>query len=218
MHFCLRTRIFHSNAAHPEFGRNTNENLLLSSLFHTILRSAKFHVQGCVVSGFGARSRNVMTHTILYAEDDPNDIALVQVAFQVRSDLDFQFVRDGIEALNYVFGRDKFADRRVYPLPNLILLDLKMPRLSGFDALAFLQKHPAFAAIPVVVLSSSDQQSDIDQAYQLGASAYVVKPSAFVQLQSILIRTVDFFLVQSLNSTLPHETKLPPEIRSPAES
>jgi CheY-like chemotaxis protein len=159
-----------------------------------------------------------VTHTILYAEDDPNDIALVQVAFQARPDLDFHFVRDGLEALNYVFGREKFADRRIYPLPNLILLDLKMPRLSGFDVLAFLQKHPAFAAIPVVVLSSSDQQSDIDQAYQLGVSAYVVKPSAFVQLQSVLTRTVDFFLVQSQKSTLPHETKLPPEIRSPAES
>ena len=159
-----------------------------------------------------------MTHTILYAEDDPNDIALVQVAFQVRSDLDFQFVCDGIEALNYVFGRDKFADRRVYPLPNLILLDLKMPRLSGFDVLAFLQKHPAFAAIPVVVLSSSDEQLDIDKAYQLGANAYVVKPSAFVQLQSVLTRTVDFFLVPSPKPILPHETKLPPEIRSPAES
>ena len=159
-----------------------------------------------------------MTHTILYAEDDPNDVALVQVAFQVRSDLDFHFVRDGLEALNYVFGRDKFTDRRIYPLPNLILLDLKMPRLSGFDVLAFLRQHSAFATIPVVVLSSSDQQSDVDRAYQLGANAYVVKPSAFVQLQSVLTRTVDFFLVQSRRPTLPPETKLPPEIRSPAES
>ena len=137
----------------------------------------KFHVQGCRVWWVGGRSRNGMTHTILYAEDDPNDVALVQVAFQVRSDLDFHFVRDGLEALNYVFGRDKFTDRRIYPLPNLILLDLKMPRLSGFDVLAFLRQHSAFATIPVVVLSSSGLQSDIQKAKDLGAHDYRVKPA-----------------------------------------
>jgi CheY-like chemotaxis protein len=154
-----------------------------------------------------------MATTILYAEDDANDIALVQVAFQPRPDLDLHFVVDGAEAINYLAGRGKFADRRTYPLPKVILLDIKMPRLSGFEVLAWLRQQSSIAAIPVIAFSSSDQQSDIDKAYQLGVNAYVVKPSGFLRLQTVLLRTIDFFSHQRRPAPLHDLANQVPELR-----
>ena len=136
---------------------------------------------------------------VLYAEDDPNDVVLVQVALQRRQDIALHYVRDGVEAIDYLAGREPFGDRRIYPLPELILLDINMPRLSGFDVLAWLRKQPQLVTIPTVVVSSSEQQSDINRAYELGANAYVVKPSGFVRLQAVLLQSVDFFLLHSLH-------------------
>lgn len=132
-----------------------------------------------------------MAHNILYAEDDPNDIALAQVILQSRADLNLQFVRDGTEALSYLKGRNHFADRRVYPVPHVVLLDIKMPRMSGLDVLAWMHGHPPYDTTPVVILSSSDAHSDIARAYQNGANAYLVKPSAFHRLQAALVQTID---------------------------
>jgi CheY-like chemotaxis protein len=91
-----------------------------------------------------------MGKNILYAEDDSNDMVLVQVAFQERRDIDLHFVSDGIQAVNYLAGREGFADRRIHPLPDLVLLDIKMPRLSGFEVLAWLRQQPQVLAIPGV--------------------------------------------------------------------
>lgn len=154
-----------------------------------------------------------MGNTVLYAEDDPNDIALAEVSLHERHDVDLHFVRDGIQALNYLAGRGEFADRRIHPLPDLILLDIKMPRLSGFDVLAWLRQQPSLAATPVVIVSSSDEQWDINRAYQLGANAYVVKPSAFERLQSVLLHTVDFFLVHSLRALTIAPSKVSSDLR-----
>jgi CheY-like chemotaxis protein len=154
-----------------------------------------------------------MATTVLYAEDDANDIALVQMALQPRPDLDLQFVVDGVEAINYLAERGKFADRRAYPVPDVVLLDIKMPRLSGFDVLAWLCQQSSLAAIPVIAFSSSDQQSDIDKAYQLGVNAYVVKPSGFVRLQAVLLRTIDFFAHQRMPAPLRDLAASVPELR-----
>jgi CheY-like chemotaxis protein len=150
---------------------------------------------------------------VLYAEDDANDVVLVQVAFQGRQDLDVHYVRDGVEAIDYLAGREPFADRRIYSLPELILLDINMPRLSGFDVLAWLRKQPRLLMIPAVVVSSSEQQSDINKAYQLGANAYIVKPSGFVRLQAALLQTVDFFVLHSLHPLSHSRPQPPPELR-----
>jgi CheY-like chemotaxis protein len=155
----------------------------------------------------------LVAKNILYAEDDPNDMVLVQVAFQDRRDVDLHFVRDGVEAVNYLAGRELFADRRIHPLPDLVMLDIKMPRLSGFDVLAWLRQQPHVSAIPVVVVSSSEQQSDVNRAYQLGANAYVVKPSGFRRLQSVLLQTVDFFLVHALQPLNPAPPPSSPHLR-----
>jgi CheY-like chemotaxis protein len=85
-------------------------------------------------------------------------------------------VRDGQEAIEYLSGDGKFSDRTLYPLPHLFILDLKMPRKTGLDVLGWLHEQPELRCLPVLVLSSSAQRTDIERAYELGANGFVVKP------------------------------------------
>ena len=88
----------------------------------------------------------------------------------------FQFVTDGQEAIDYLSGANRYADRNEYPLPDLMLLDIKMPRLDGFAVLDWLRKQPGLKRLPVTMFSTSDMQKDIDRAYELGANSFLVKP------------------------------------------
>lgn len=122
----------------------------------------------------------IADNTILLVEDDPNDILLTQRAFykaNVKNPV--QVLKDGEEALLYLSGKQMYADRDRYPLPILILLDLKLPRKSGFEVLTWLRQQPGLKLLPVVVLTSSGENSDIQQAYNLGANSYLVKPVGF---------------------------------------
>lgn len=115
----------------------------------------------------------------LLVEDDPNDVLFVQQEFKRTSkNIRLNIVSDGIEAMRYLEGRDTYKDRQKYPLPQLILLDLKMPRFSGFDFLEWLRfKAPEqLNFIPVVVLSSSNVPQDVSRAYALGVNSFMVKP------------------------------------------
>ena len=85
-------------------------------------------------------------------------------------------VIDGQDAIDYLSGEGSYSDRAKHPFPNLLLLDLKMPRLTGFDVLDWLQHQPGIQELPVVVLSSSDYPADIEQARKLGATEYKIKP------------------------------------------
>jgi CheY-like chemotaxis protein len=117
--------------------------------------------------------------TFLLVEDDANDVLIVQQEFKRASkNVRLNVVSDGIEAKRYLEGKDEYRDRTKYPLPQVILLDLKMPRFSGFDFLEWLRtKSPdQLQFIPVVVLSSSTLPQDIVRAYALGVSSYVTKP------------------------------------------
>lgn len=87
-------------------------------------------------------------------------------------------VRDGEEAVAYLAGDGVYGDRRAHPLPVLVLLDLKLPRRSGFEVLEWIRRHPMLRRLPVVVLTSSRETEDIDRAYSLGASSYIAKPVA----------------------------------------
>jgi CheY-like chemotaxis protein len=114
---------------------------------------------------------------ILLVEDSPDDVELIQYAFDkagITSPL--VVVTDGDQAVDYLAGQGRFADRRHHPLPTLILLDLKLPRRSGFEVLQFLRGEDATRGTPVVVLTSSNQPSDIARAYEAGANSYLVKP------------------------------------------
>jgi CheY-like chemotaxis protein len=116
---------------------------------------------------------------ILYAEDDEHDVFFLQHAFQAAGITNpLQVARDGQEAIDYLSGAGDFADRSRYPLPCLILLDLKMPGVSGMEVLAWLRQVSNSPPLPVIVLSSSAQPRDIDRAFALGANAFVVKPAS----------------------------------------
>lgn len=115
----------------------------------------------------------------LLIEDDSNDVVFIQQEFKRGAkDTRIEVVSDGVEAVRYLEGTGEYADRSLHPLPEVILLDLKMPRFSGFDFLEWLRsKAPRYLnLIPVVVLSSSNLPQDVVRAYALGVSSYVVKP------------------------------------------
>lgn len=132
-------------------------------------------------------------HTILLVEDDPNDVLLIRRAFR-KSDVanPIQVVGDGEEAIAYLSGRGPYADRERYPLPVLLLLDLKLPRKSGFEVLEWLRQQRGLKRLPVAVLTSSAETPDINRAYDLGANSYLVKPVRFEGLLR-MVQTLNLY-------------------------
>jgi signal transduction histidine kinase len=124
---------------------------------------------------------------ILLVEDEQTDAVLLQMAFK-KAGLSgtINWVKDGMEAIEYLEGSGDFADRNRYPRPSIIILDLKMPRVTGLELLAWLRQKPEFAMIPTVVLSSSQVVEDVQRAYELGANSYMVKPVNFQGLSEML--------------------------------
>ena len=120
-----------------------------------------------------------MPPCVLQVEDESNDIYLLEYGFrQAQVAATLRAVRDGQEAINYLCGAGRYADRAEFPWPCLILLDLKMPRKTGFEVLAWIREQdPLTSSLPVIICSSSASEADIRTAYKLGANAYVVKPS-----------------------------------------
>ena len=134
---------------------------------------------------------------ILLAEDDPNDVLLIQRALQ-RSNIvnPLQVVRDGADAVAYLNGDLQYGDRERYPLPVLLLMDLKMPRKSGLEVLEWLrQQTGGLRRLPVVVLTSSNQSLDINRAYDLGANSYLVKPAGFDSLLELVKNLEMYWLI-----------------------
>ncbi len=124
--------------------------------------------------------------TVLLVEDDLNDIFLVKRAFKfARIPNPLQAVTDGEEAVHYLGGEGKYADRDTYPLPKLIVMDIHMPGRSGFEVLEWVKHDPVLRRIPVVIVSSSDRTADINRAYELGANAYMVKPMDYRQVEHL---------------------------------
>ena len=139
-----------------------------------------------------------MTRAILLVEDDENDVLIMTMALE-KSGLACPIcvARDGREALDFLSGAGKFADRHEYPLPYLILLDLKLPRVMGLEVLKWLRERPEFDSTIVLVLSSSPMPEDIQGAYRLHANGYLVKPSGFEKLQRMTQAIKDFWFFQN---------------------
>jgi CheY-like chemotaxis protein len=128
---------------------------------------------------------------VLIIDDDLNDVLLLQRAFQkARLSDGLYFVKDGEEAVAYLSGQGNYANREQHPLPALILLDLKMPRKSGLEVLEWIRQQPALKRLIVVMLTSSNQSSDVNRAYDLGANSYLMKPAGYATL-SQLVKCVD---------------------------
>jgi len=142
------------------------------------------------------------TRTILVAEDEENDVFLMRRAFvQARSQSALQFVSNGEEALAYLRGEGPYADRKQFPFPALLLLDLKMPQKNGLEVLEVVRSDPELKRLTVVVFTSSNQERDIDMALGLGANSYLVKPSEPAALASLLHRVEDYWLRLHQGST-----------------
>src|SRR4051794_22064518 len=114
---------------------------------------------------------------ILLIEDNPSDIELTQRAL-IKSRIANELVvaEDGREALDYLFGHEKYADRDINDPPALILLDLKLPRVDGLDVLRQIRANPYTSRLPVVILTTSNEDQDVAQSYDLGANSYIRKP------------------------------------------
>ena len=132
---------------------------------------------------------------ILLVEDDSNDVLFIQRAFR-RSKLEnsMQVVRDGDEAVAYLSGDGKYADRNLYPLPGMILLDLKLPRRSGLEVLEWIRNQPVLKRIPVVILTSSKENADVNTAYDMGVNSYLLKPVNYNALNEMIDTLNAFWL------------------------
>ncbi len=134
--------------------------------------------------------------TVLLVEDNEDDAELISYAFEKAGiGNPLLTVSDGDAAVDFMEGVGAYADRERHPLPGLILLDLKLPRRSGFEVLEAVRRNGLTQGTPVVVLTSSDQVSDIQRAYRLGANAYLVKPVSRDALLA-MVRTLDAFWIK----------------------
>ena len=134
-------------------------------------------------------------YPVLYVEDNADDVLLLRHAFKRADILDpVQFAQDGQEAIDYLAGAEKFSDRQKYPMPRLVLLDLKLPRKTGIQVLQWIREQPALRKLPVIILSASAQESDVGRCYELGANAFLVKPSSIDTLGDMCRAIQHFWL------------------------
>lgn len=132
-----------------------------------------------------------MPVAVLHIDDDPNDTELLRAAAR-QAGVQFLLynVSDGEQAVAYLSGLRLYSDRERYPLPSLILLDLKMPRATGFEILSWIRSQPELHSVPVIVLSGSELRDHIQRAYEVGANSYLFKPLAFDALVQI-VKSID---------------------------
>jgi len=131
--------------------------------------------------------------TILLVEDDDNDVVLIQRALRKSTIVaSLQTVRDGEQAIHYLGGEGEYADRGKFPLPLMVLLDLKLPRRTGHEVLQWVRAREGLKRLPIVVLTSSRESADVNRAYDLGANSYLVKPVTFDSLTE-LVKTLDLY-------------------------
>lgn len=151
------------------------------------------------------------THIVLYAEDDENDAFLIKRAWrQAGIAQPLVIVDEGQAAIDYLSGAGTYADRALHPLPCLVLLDLNMPGVSGIDVLKWTRTNPGTATLPVVVLTSSNQNSDVQRAYAEGANGYLVKPGSLEDMALMAKGIHDYWLALNRGANaVPPPTHVP---------
>jgi len=139
---------------------------------------------------------------ILLVEDNRMDVELTLDAFrEIHLENRIDVATNGQQALDYLFGQGKYSDRKLYPMPNLILLDLKLPGVDGFEVLRQIKSTPILKRLPVIILTSSKEEGDRALTYDIGANSYLVKPVSFDGFLGV-IRQIDGYWL-SLNVAPP---------------
>jgi CheY-like chemotaxis protein len=138
-----------------------------------------------------------MNHSyVLLVEDNPDDIELTKRAFQKNNiSINLVITHDGIETLDYLFGRGKYKGRDTNDIPKFILLDLKMPKINGLEVLKQLRENDTTKYIPIIILTSSQDKKDIINGYELGANSYIIKPIDFVKFHQVVQQIASYWLV-----------------------
>jgi CheY-like chemotaxis protein len=135
--------------------------------------------------------------TVLYVEDSMDDYVLFKLASKkCGTPFSLQHAADGHEAIAYLNGSGDYEDRDEHPFPDLVLLDLRMPRFDGFEVLQWIRANPATKSLPVVVLAGSSFRADIRRALELGANSYAAKPARFEELQVLIDQIADVWLAR----------------------
>ena len=128
-----------------------------------------------------------MKKAILLVEDEDDDVLFMKMAMEKAGITHpLQVARDGKQAIAYLRGDGLFANRQQYPVPQLMLLDLRLPQIPGLEVLKWTREQPEFEMLPVVVFTSSSQDADVERAYRLGANSYIVKPPSPDELLEIV--------------------------------
>jgi CheY-like chemotaxis protein len=139
------------------------------------------------------------TAHILLVEDNPMDVELTLDAFREAHLSNAIYVtRNGQEALDYLFGKGKYSDPESHPLPDLVLLDLKMPRIDGFEVLRQIKSTAGLKRLPVIILTSSKEEGDRAMSYDIGANSYLVKPVSFEGFLAVVRSIGDYWLTLNL--------------------
>jgi two-component system, response regulator len=158
----------------------------------------------------GAGLARVPWIPILHIDDDSNDRELL-LAATIEAGVPFRVhsVSDAEQAIAFLGGTGIYEDRRRFPLPNLILLDLKMPGSTGIDLLRWVRAHIGLSRIPVIVLSGSESEEDMRQAYTCGAHAYIIKPLGFSALVEVVKGVNLNWFVAAKNGSSQHNSDIP---------
>ncbi len=126
-------------------------------------------------------------HTILLVDDSENDLLLMGAAFRMAKwNIARREVRDGEQAIAYLKGDGPFGDRNQYPLPTIMLLDLNVPKIHGFDVLAWVRAQPGLKRLAIIIMTASLRIEDVTRAFDLGATSFLVKPSSLDELVTML--------------------------------
>lgn len=138
---------------------------------------------------------------ILLVEDNHMDVVLTLDAFkEAKLKNKINVASNGQEALDYLFGRDKYVNRDEYPMPSLILLDLKMPGIDGFEVLRQIKNTDMLKRIPVIILTSSKEEGDRTLSYDIGANSYLLKPVSFEGFTEVVKKIDDYWFTLNINA------------------
>jgi CheY-like chemotaxis protein len=125
--------------------------------------------------------------TILLVDDSENDLILMRMAFKkAECNIALQEVHDGEEAIAYLKGEGPYCDRNKFPLPAIMLLDLNMPKMNGFDVLVWVRAQPVLKRLPIIILTASMRSDDVERAFDLGATSFLVKPGKLETLAAMM--------------------------------